>query len=250
MDNSFCIALAKQTIRVHGGSSDCRIFCQDYLTDAPADFEVELLLADIQFEREKSAREDKLQGLPVRHFSVEYLETLALYRKIAEKMPEYDTMLFHGSAIAVDNRGYLFTAKSGTGKSTHTRLWRERFGSRAVMVNDDKPLLKITESGVMVYGTPWDGKHRLSSNLGVELKGLCLLSRSENNSIAPIDARDAWPMLMQQTYRPADPAALAKTLTLIEKLSQRVKLWKMGCNISPEAAEMAYMAMGKGNEEV
>lgn len=52
------------------------------------------------------------------------------YRKIAEKLVQYDVMLFHGSAVAVDGIGYLFTAKSGTGKSTHTRLWREYFGDR------------------------------------------------------------------------------------------------------------------------
>ena len=107
----------------------------------------------------------------------EYLETLAVYRKIAEKMIDYDTILFHGSVIAVDGIGYLFTAKSGTGKSTHTRLWRELFGERAVMVNDDKPLIKVSENGIIVYGTPWDGKHRLSTNTFVPLKGICFMSK-------------------------------------------------------------------------
>ena len=74
---------------------------------------------DIDFEREKSASEDEVEGIPTRHFSDSYLEELAVYRKIAEKMIDYDTILFHGSVIAVDGIGYLFTAKSGTGKSTH-----------------------------------------------------------------------------------------------------------------------------------
>ena len=61
----------------------------------------------------------------MRKYSDIYLETMAVYRKIEDKLLDYDTILFHGSAVAVDGVGYLFTAKSGTGKSTHTRLWRE-----------------------------------------------------------------------------------------------------------------------------
>lgn len=239
------IELAGVAIEVHCLHPSMKYFCRDYLTDAPADFSLEIFPEDIDFERQKSAREDAVEGIPTEHFSDEYLETLAVYRKIAEKLPEYNTILFHGSAVAVDGAGYLFTAKSGTGKSTHTRLWRERFGPRAVMVNDDKPLLRVSETGVTVYGTPWDGKHRLSRNIGVELAGLCLLSRSETNQIAPITPREAWPILMQQTYRPENPASLAQTLALVDTLSQSVKLWKLGCNMSLDAAETSFMAMRK-----
>lgn len=139
--------------------------------------------SDIEYEREKSALEDRKEGLPIRNFPDSYLETLAVYRKFAENLLAYDTVLFHGSVVAVDGIGYLFTAKSGTGKSTHTRLWREYFGERAVMVNDDKPLLQVTENGVIVYGTPWDGKHHLSNNISVPLKAICILTRAEENHI-------------------------------------------------------------------
>ncbi len=60
------------------------------------------------------------------------------YRKLAESLLEYGVLLFHGSSVAVDGFGYIFAAQSGTGKSTHARLWRELLGERAVMVNDDK----------------------------------------------------------------------------------------------------------------
>lgn len=129
--------IADKVVEVTSIYDDVHKYCADYQTDEPADYSVITTQADIDFEREKSAREDEVEGIPVRHFSDSYLEELAVYRKIAEKMLEYDTVLFHGSVVAVDNVGYLFTAKSGTGKSTHTRLWREYFGDRAVMVNDD-----------------------------------------------------------------------------------------------------------------
>lgn len=218
-------------------------FFKDYLTDAPADIQVITSMDDIVYERNRAAREDRLEGIPLRRFPDQYLETLAIYRKIAVEMLRHDTLLFHGSAISVDGEGFLFTAKSGTGKSTHTRLWREMFGDRAVMVNDDKPLLKIEDDRVMVCGTPWDGKHCLGTNIMVPLKGLCILTRAEENHIQRISASEAMPMLLQQSFRPDDPVAVAKLLGLLEKMAQRVGLYRLGCNMDPEAAAVAYQGM-------
>lgn len=242
---SFTVKLADISIEVSPLFSSTGTFCRNYFTEEPPLFRVETTMRDISFEREKSAREDALEGIPTRRFSDEYLETLAVYRQTAERLPKYDTFLFHGSAIAVDGEGYLFTARSGTGKSTHTRLWRERFGSRAVMVNDDKPLLRVTEQGVLVCGTPWDGKHRLSSNLSVPLKGICILERGERNEITPISFRDGYALLLQQCYRPADPVALGQTLSLLEKTGKAVPLYLLRCNMEPEAAQIAFNGMNE-----
>ena len=216
--------------------------CGVYRVCEPSDFCVSITQADIDFEREKSAREDEVEGIPVRQFSDAYLETLAVYRKIAEKMPEYDTFLFHGSAITVDGEAFLFTAKSGTGKSTHARLWRELLGEGVVMVNDDKPLIRGREDGTsIVYGTPWDGKHRLSTNIGVPLKAVCILERSKENSIREITKAEALPMLIQQAYRPADILNMKKTLALIERWN--LKLYRLCCNMDISAAELSYNTM-------
>ena len=158
-------------------------------------------------------------------------------------MIDYDTILFHGSVIAVDGVGYLFTAKSGTGKSTHTRLWRECFGERAVMVNDDKPLLKITHNGVIAYGTPYNGKHRLGSNISVPLKAICILIRDTVNHIEPITRNQAYTKLLQQVYRPADGEKMMKTLDLLDRLADSIKLYQLGCNMDISAAQVAYEGM-------
>ncbi|MBR5680629.1 MAG: hypothetical protein IKX19_08230 [Clostridia bacterium] len=235
--------LAERNIAISSLYGAVHNLCTDYQFDASTDFFVTITPSDIAFERRKSAREDEAEGHPVRQFSDAYLETLAVYRKIAEKMPEYDTVLFHGSCVAVDGVGYLFTAKSGTGKSTHTRLWRELLGDRAVMVNDDKPLIRMTDNGAVIYGTPWDGKHRLSANIAVPLKAVCILTRAVENAIRPITVSEAYPVLLQQVYRPMDPTAMAKTLTLVDRLAANVSLWKLGCNMEIEAAQVAYEAM-------
>lgn len=243
MGTVFSIKLADCNIGIDCMFLSTKDFCQDYLTEETPVFSVKIQPEDISFEREKSIREDEAEGIPVRYFSDEYLETLAVYRKIAERILEFDTLLFHGSAIAVDDTGYLFTAKSGTGKSTHTRLWRELFGKRAVMVNDDKPLLKVTDTGITAYGTPWNGKHRLSNNISVPLKAICLLERSEVNHIEPVSVNAAFPMLLQQCYRPADAPAMQKTLYLLERLGKSVKLYKLGCSMELQAAETAFDGM-------
>ncbi|WP_455057428.1 hypothetical protein [Jutongia sp.] len=185
---SFTIQLAEKRIRIKPLYDMVREYCKEYIvsdicentekagssenvdkTVIPfADLIIQTSSEDIEYERKRSVREADQTGQEAEYTDA-YLETLAVYRKIAEWMPMHDTLLFHGSVIAVDGKAYLFTAKSGTGKSTHTRLWREYFGERAVMINDDKPLLKITQDGVYAYGTPWNGKHRLSTNISAPL---------------------------------------------------------------------------------
>lgn len=220
--------------------------CREYRAAGVPDFRIEITPSDIVFEREKSAQADKAEERAIQFYSDGYLETLAAYRKIAERMPEYDTILFHGSCVAVDGAGYLFTAKSGTGKSTHTRLWRELLGDRAIMINDDKPLIRISDSGAIIYGTPWDGKHHLSNNIAVSLKAICILERAKENAILPVTREEALPMLIQQTYRPTDPFTLAKTLTLIDRLGMEVKLYRLRCNMDISAAKLSYGTMKEG----
>ena len=234
--------IADKVVEVTSIYAEVHKYCADYQTDDQADYSVTTTQADIDFEREKSARKDEIEGIPIRQFSDSYLEELAVYRKIAEKMLDYDTVLFHGSVVAVDGIGYLFTAKSGTGKSTHTRLWKEYFGDRAVMVNDDKPLLHIADT-VTAYGTPYNGKHRLGTNTSVPLKAICILTRSADNHIEAITREQAYTMLLQQVYRPADMLKMAKTLALMDRLADSVKLYKLGCNMDISAAKIAYEGM-------
>ena len=242
---SFRIALAGQVIGVSALYEQTRTFCKNYLTDAPASFEVAVTPADIAYERQRSARADELEGAAVREHADPYLETLAVYRKLAQLLVQDDILLMHGAVVAVDGQAYLFTAKSGTGKTTHTRLWMQQFGDRAVMVNGDKPLLHITSEGVTVYGTPCDGKEHLSTNTSCPLKALCILTRSKTNHIERISKKEALPMLCQQSYRPCSSIGTQKTLALVDRLGSSVPLYRLGCNMEPEAALVAYHGMNQ-----
>ncbi|MBR3561747.1 MAG: hypothetical protein IKN81_09545 [Oscillospiraceae bacterium] len=246
----FTCSFAGTNVTVRALFPQTEAFCRDYLTDGAAAFTVEITPEDITYEQAVSDKTAAAEGRRAHSFSDSYLETLAVYRKVADGLSAYHTILFHGSVVAVDGEAYLFTAPSGTGKSTHARLWRELFGERAYMVNDDKPLLKISDSGVLAYGTPWDGKHRLSRNVCVPLKAICLLERGENNRIEPCTSNEIYPNILGQTYRPKNAEQMLRVLNLVDQLVQGVSLYKLRCNMHPDAARVSYEAMsGRELEE-
>lgn len=245
------IQLATKNVTIQTLYESTITYCQDYSVTTPADFSVTTTDADILYERQKFVQESNIEGLLPQNFPDPYYEITAVQRKIAERFFEYNTLLFHGSVVALDGKAFLFTAKSGTGKSTHTRFWREVFGSRAVMINDDKPFLKINDDGVIVYGSPWNGKHRIGSNTSAPLKAICILERGTENRISEISAKEALPMLLQQSHRPMQMNMMPHYLDLIDQLSQKVRFYRLSCTMDPQAAVVAYEGMtNKGKEEV
>jgi hypothetical protein len=154
-----------------------------------------------------------------------------------------NVLLFHGSAIAVDGEAFIFTAKSGTGKSTHARLWRQKFGERAIMVNDDKPMLRIGSDKVTVCGTPWNGKHHLDTDIEIPLKAICIIYQSKENHIERIPFYEALPILMEQSYMPKGDADMGKLLEFMDVIAGCIPIYLMGCNMDPEAADIAWEAM-------
>jgi len=239
----FNIRIAGQVAAVDSLFESTRDYCGRYLTEAEPDFSVAVCEADLAFEQAELDAEARREGLRLRVFTPPFLERAAIQRKVARHLLTRDTILIHGSAVAGDDMGYLFTAKCGTGKSTHTRLWREVFGSRAVMINDDKPFVRITAAGIQVCGAPWSGKHGLDTNAAVPLKGICILERGAENRIERIPAAEALPMLLHQSGAPETQEASAQLQTLVRTLSEQTPQWRMYCNRNPEAARLAHEAM-------
>ena len=218
-----------------------------YLSEEPPEFTITVSREQIDFEQADLLEEAHRDGFRPRVFTDPFLERAAIQRAFAEFLIDFRILLLHGSAIAVDDEGFLFTAHSGTGKSTHTRLWREVFGQRAIMVNDDKPFVEIGSDGVFLYGSPWSGKHGLDSNVCVPLRGICLLERGQDNRIAPISVEALLPMLRKQAYCPLSSEKHPCFLQLTKELANRVSLWQMACNRNPDAPLVAWEAMRSKN---
>ena len=218
-------------------------YCRPYLTGKKPEFVVEVCEQDLVREQALLEQEAVGEGLKIRKFKEPFLERSTIQRRVADHLVTRDTLMLHGSTIAVDGRAYLFTASCGTGKSTHTRLWREFFGDRAVMVNDDKPFLRISSGEILAYGSPWSGKHGLASNICVPLEGIAVLRRGKENAIERADVSGLIDFLRGQVHVPADECLARKAYALLDMLAAHVPLWEMSCNQEPDAVKVSYHAM-------
>lgn len=206
-------------------------------SDRPAD-----IVIDIDDDYIKKEIEDERRlGIEFDDLHSEYL---AIYRCLCERMIDFDGFLMHASVLEKDGVAYAFTAPSGTGKSTHARLWRENIdGVR--MVNDDKPIIRIINGIPHACGTPWCGKHGLSENITIPLRGICFLEQASENKIIRRTPADEMHKFLSQIYRPIDKELLIKTLDLADKVLCNVPIWRMGCNMESAAAEMSYKTMSE-----
>lgn len=155
----FHLQLAGYSFTIDNHFAYLEHICRDYRMDTPGEM---ISIHETDIEREQTDGGQWPLG---------YLESLAAYRKICERLLFRDVVLFHCSALEFHQKGYLFAAPSGTGKSTHTRLWRECLGDEVKMINDDKPLLQIGLDNVTVYGTPFAGKEGLQENTSAPVGG-------------------------------------------------------------------------------
>ena len=240
---AFIMEIAGLVVRVQPLFESTREYCKPYLSEKEPEFFVQVTGEDLIFQQELLEQEAVEEGLKIRRFTEPFLERATIQHKVADHLLYRDTLMIHGSTVAVDGKAYLFTAPCKTGKSTHTRLWRELFGDRAVMVNDDMPFLQLTSHGVLAYGSPWSGKHGLATNICVPLQGICFLRRGQENVIQPMEAARGVEALRRQIHGPVDEQLQQKAATLAGWLAEIVPLWEMDCNIQPDAPRVSYEAM-------
>lgn len=172
--------------------------------------------------------------------SAEYMSTGGQFSK---KLLDFGGFRLHSSAIALEGKAYLFSAHSGTGKSTHTQKWTRLFG--AEYLNDDKPALRKLDGVWTAFGTPWSGKHDLSSPQGAALGGIAFLRRGEINSIVPLSPAKALPLLMGQTAHRLTAEQMERLLPMVDDILRTVPIWELTCRNDDEAAYVAHAAMTK-----
>lgn len=234
----FSIKIAGLKIGIYAIYDRVKDMCSDYIdhSDEP-DFTVTITDSDIAKEAVKNDFSQEAMTPQI----AAYLETLAVYRKIAENVLSFDTFLMHGSVVAVGDDAFMITAKSGIGKTTRTGFWLEQI-QNSYVVNGDKPLIRIKDGQVYACGTPWRGKENLGSNRMVPLKGIYFLERAEENSIEEISFSDAFSKLMKQTYQPESSLNLIKTLNLLKQLDGKVRFFVYRSNLDRASVKLAYEA--------
>lgn len=234
--NHFSIKIAGIVIGIDTLSTGTYAYCLRYLSDESPKIRVSITEEEIEQEIERN----KKSGYYINEI---YLESIAIYRKIAEALLEYNAFLIHGAAIAHNEDGFIFTAASGTGKTTHIKQWLEK-DINAYVINGDKPLIKLTENEAIVCGTPWNGKERMGTNKMVPLKAIVILERSAENHIEELHFGKAYQYLLQHVHRPADPIRMKKTLDLLAQLYGKVRVFKFYINnFREDCFKVAYEAL-------
>ena len=225
------VKLAGIPILMNNRFPELGALCRDYMTAEDPLITLSVTQGDIEEERSRQA------GV----FSDGYLETICLYRKLALEMLNHNVFLMHASVIEVDGEGYAFLAHSGTGKTTQTRLWLEHFGSRARVINGDKPLIRVMPDGTFAaYGTPWCGKEGMGCNASVPLKALFLLERSTEPACEPAEQEFSIDRLFHQLLMPEKPEQVMLLLDMVDKLVETVPCYRLRCDMTDDSVIAAY----------
>lgn len=206
----------------------------DYLTDEAPDFTVEATEEQICEEG----------GILDVKFSDGYLESIVVYRNIAEILPSYDAFVFHGAILNYEGAAYAFTAKSGVGKTTHTRLWLSEFGERVHYLNGDKPIIRFIDGVPYACGTPWRGKEGYGVNEMAPLRAIAFLERGTENFATEIPAESVVTRLVTQMYMPrSNRMGAILSMRLADRITKTVRLTLLKCNMDPSAAHVSLAAM-------
>lgn len=159
-------------------------------------------------------------------------------------------LMLHASAVELDGKAYLFSAPSGTGKSTHTRLWQQMFGEKAKIFNDDKPALRLLDGVWYAYGTPWCGKDGININMKAPLAGICFLKRAQENAIRRLSAQEAVLLLIFQTmHRLKRRERMQLMLSHLDKLVRQIPVFELECTPDVGAVRLSYSTMFTAAEE-
>lgn len=235
---SILVELVNRKFMVLEKENGVKRWFKGYESEGKPDFFI--TVTDEEIRREKAVIKSKYrcQLTPVAW------EFCAIQRQIVSRFSGQGVLLFHGSAICVDGRTYIFTAPSGAGKSTHTYLWREMLKDHnVVMINDDKPFLKVEEEHVIAYGSPWMGKDGLGCNMFAPVEAICSISQGTKNVIREATPDEMYTIFYEQSLRPFDKEGTENYLHTLEVLTRSVRLYKLECDISMEAARLSYETM-------
>lgn len=157
---------------------------------------------------------------------------------------ERNTLLAHSSAVICEGKAYLFLGKSGTGKSTHSRMWISAIEGTELM-NDDHPILRAYDDGkVIAYGSPWSGKTPCYRNVCAPAGGIVRITRAPENSIVRLRPLESYASLMTSCSGMTWEKNLAdgKDRTL-QKIVSVVPCWNLNCLPDEDAARVCYKAV-------
>ena len=156
----------------------------------------------------------------------------------------YDTLLIHASLVRNNGYGYAFTAKSGTGKSTHTSLWLKYIEGSDLM-NDDNPIIRIFDGKAFIYGSPWSGKTPCYRNTKAPLGAVAKIERAESNWVETVRPSIAFSIMLPACSSMRwDKKVFDNTCNTITRLiASMQRIYILHCRPDKEAAIVCHDAI-------
>lgn len=156
------------------------------------------------------------------------------------------TLEMHASVTVRDGKGYLFLGHSGTGKSTHSRLWMEAYED-AWLLNDDNPVVRILPDGeVRVFGSPWSGKTPYYKQESAPVGGIVKLTQAPENRIRPLRLPEAYAyMLSSSSGLKIEPEIMDALYETIAEVIQRIQVYELECLPNTDAARLCHDTLRK-----
>lgn len=152
------------------------------------------------------------------------------------------SIAIHASAISWEGKGIAFTAPSGTGKSTQAELWADHM--HALVLNDDRPILRLENAKTYVYGTPWSGKRMLYRNECVPLTAIILLEQAAENKLIPLPVSAAVTRVLPRCFLPYyDKEIMAMCLNNLGEMLSEVPVYLLKCRPDRDSVEIVYQCL-------
>ena len=181
--------------------------------------------------------EEKAKGA---EFTLSDAEYMLLCAEFYAKLLRFNGMLIHSSAVEYKNKAYLFSAKSGVGKSTHTHLWL-KYIENTKIINDDKPAVRIIDGKYIAFGTPFSGKTDETVTYGVEIGAVVFIERAKENRIEKLTSAEALPLIMNQTLRPTASAEhMYILLGFLDGFLRETPVYRLYCDVSFDAVRTSF----------
>ena len=228
---SFRIKIANKVLDVNAFNESTMKYCRNFFTDEEPDYLITMTKEELESESSNSP-DGKVYGTE---------EISALYRKVAELFVEEGIIVFHGSSFKIKEHGFIITARSGVGKSTHVKLLSEYLGDKFSYINDDKPLIEAKDNKLTIYSNTWNGKERRGNNTSSPLTAVLFVNRGLSNSYKKLDNKEeVYFKLLTQIYLPRDKAKREKALKIIDIILKSINFYEINVNMDISAAEMTY----------
>ncbi len=229
--------IADLNIEINSKFKYTQDFCSEYIcNDVQPEIDFSVSAKPEDYEKDKSVLTDYPEA---------YIESVSIYRQIARRILDYNGIVMHACVVEIDGISYAFSAKSGTGKSTHAALWLKNFGKRARIINGDKPILRYLDNELYVYGTPWCGKERQHTNTRSPLRAVCFIERDSQNSIRKIDNKEAIKRIFTQLLLPEDASQAQYFFDFLDIMFKKLDFYLLKCNMDISAAQVAFDGMSK-----